>query len=173
MMMTSRSALLSGAVLAGTLACSSSPSERRATTEQRLEVALGGDGGDVALRPDAAVSACTHAICATGEALLGTCDPCTTLLCAQDPYCCSTTWDATCVGEVGSICGQSCLPAPVGEDAGATTCAHPVCATGGPLTSTCEGCATQLCAQDPYCCAVAWDATCVGEVGSICGQACN
>jgi hypothetical protein len=165
--MTIRFALLSSAILAGALACSAGPSERRpATVEQRLETTDG--GSEDAAEP----VGCAHAICATGPALLSTCDPCATQLCAQDPYCCSTDWDATCVGEVGSICGQTCTPPPA-DDAGVSTCAHPICATGVALNSTCEACATQLCAQDPYCCAVTWDATCVGEVGSICGQACN
>lgn len=163
-MMSKRLVVLSCAVVLGAIACSAEPSERYAVTEQRIEAE---DAGI----PTAA--ACAHAPCATGVALSATCDPCTTQLCAQDPYCCSTTWDATCVGEVTSICGQSCTAPPPPPDAGASTCAHPVCATGGALASGCEPCATQLCAQDPYCCAVTWDATCVSEVGSICGKTCN
>jgi hypothetical protein len=166
--MNNRIALLSSVALAGALACSASPSERHATTDQRLETP---DGGDADAEPDA--GGCAHAICATGEALQATCDLCATQLCAQDSYCCSTSWDATCVGEVASICGQSCTPTPPVGDAGASTCVHPVCATGAALDSTCDPCATTLCGQDPYCCGVTWDATCVGEVGSICGQACN
>ncbi|MDB4934453.1 MAG: uncharacterized protein JWP87_1425 [Labilithrix sp.] len=169
MPITIRVGLISCAVVivAGPLACSAEPGERQGRTEQRIEgPSLAGDAGD-------AGDACAHAICATGQGLTATCDPCATTLCAQDPYCCTTSWDATCVSEVASICGKSCAaPAPAG-DAGASTCAHAVCATGGPLASACESCATQLCAQDAYCCAVAWDATCVSEVASICGKACN
>lgn len=169
-------ALFAIALVLGAAACSSSSREGPGTIAQRLAVPSdggdGGDGGDAA-DGDADAGGCTHAICATGAALQATCDPCSTLLCAQDPYCCSTTWDATCVGEVKSICGKSCSPPPGRGDGGASTCAHPVCATGGALSSTCEPCATQLCAQDPYCCALTWDATCVGEVASICGKACN
>lgn len=119
------------------------------------------------------LDSCAHPICATGTALQADCDPCTTTLCAADPYCCSGMWDATCVSEVQSICGLSCTAPPPRPDAGTSTCAHPVCATGGPLASVCEPCATQLCAQDPYCCSVSWDATCVAEVGSICHKDCN
>jgi hypothetical protein len=169
-LMTNRIAVLSSAVLAGALACSASPAERHATTEQRLDT---NDGGDADADADPDAGGCTHAICATGEALQATCDPCATQLCAQDSYCCNTTWDATCVGEVASICGQSCMSAKPAGDAGASTCAHPVCATGPALDNTCDPCSTTLCAQDPYCCGVTWDATCVGEVGSICGKACN
>lgn len=155
-MIAFRFILLSSAALAGAVACSAAPGERHATIEERLEVDAG-----------------THGLCATGEPLSATCDPCATILCAQDPYCCAVSWDATCVGEVGSICGKSCAPEPHESDAGPSTCAHPLCATGAPLASACEPCATQLCAQDPYCCAIGWDATCVGEVGAICGEACN
>ncbi len=155
--------VVSAAALA-TWACSSTPEERQGSVEQRLE------GSDVA--PDAGgPAACTHAICATGDGLVAACDPCATKLCAADPYCCSTAWDGTCVGEVSSICGQSCTVVP---DGGANAeCAHPVCAAGGPLDATCTQCATDLCAQDPYCCSTAWDATCVGEVASICGPICK
>ncbi len=51
---------------------------------------------------------CAHAICATGGNLASGCDPCVTKICATDSYCCSTAWDSICVGEVSSICGQSC-----------------------------------------------------------------
>ena len=53
-------------------------------------------------------STCSHAICTTGSNLTNGCDPCVTKICATDSYCCSTAWDSICVGEVGSICGQSC-----------------------------------------------------------------
>ena len=51
---------------------------------------------------------CAHAICAAGTKLKASCDTCATDICSQDPYCCSTKWDSVCVGEVGSICGESC-----------------------------------------------------------------
>ncbi len=140
------------------IACSSEQREQRdepqATQGHRLE------GG------------CAHGICASGIALDATCDPCAATVCAADPWCCSQSWDATCVSEVTSICGQTCT-APPADDAGPSTCVHPICATGTALASTCDACVTQLCAQDAYCCAVEWDATCVSEVTTICGQACN
>lgn len=152
-----------GALALATWACSSSPAEPSRSVEQGL-------GGSDAL-PDGGPAACTHAVCATGEGLVAACDPCATALCAADPYCCSTAWDSTCVGEVTSICGKSCTVVPDGGAGG--ECAHPVCAAGGPLTASCTPCATDLCAQDPYCCSAAWDATCVGEVASICGPICQ
>jgi hypothetical protein len=51
---------------------------------------------------------CAHSICSSGSSLDSSCDPCAGQVCAQDDYCCSTAWDSICVGEVGSICGQSC-----------------------------------------------------------------
>ena len=51
---------------------------------------------------------CSHAICASGTKLVSSCDPCATKICAADSYCCNTKWDSQCVGEVGSICGQTC-----------------------------------------------------------------
>lgn len=159
------------------MACSAPEPERAGRSEQRV-TAEDEDGGisvDDASAPDATTEdagpVCAHPICAPGGPLEATCDSCATRLCAQDPYCCSSAWDETCVGEVASICGQSCTaPTP---DAGPSTCTHPICATGGPLVATCDPCATALCAQDPYCCGVSWDATCVGEVKSICGLLCK
>ena len=146
-----------GIVVVSLVACARSSTEPEARQEQRLEVA------------------CTHAVCATGDALVAACDPCATQLCASDPYCCSDAWDATCVGEVASICGKSCTAPPAadgGADGAASTCAHPVCAVGPALAKGCDACATQLCTQDAYCCGAEWDATCVAEVASICKLSC-
>ena len=108
---------------------------------------------------------CAHPICSTGGTLVGTCDTCAAQICGQDSYCCNTAWDSVCVGEVGSICGQSCGTT--------TTCTHPICTSGGKLKSTCDACAAQICAQDSYCCNTLWDSQCVSEVSSICGESCN
>jgi len=159
--MKTQSSLFSSLIILGAVACSSGSGERHASTEQPIETTP--DAGD----------ACAHSLCATGTSLTATCDLCATTLCAADPYCCASAWDATCVGEVASICNQSCTAPPADVDAGSSTCAHSLCATGVALPSTCDACATQVCAQDLYCCTAAWDATCVGEVSSICGQTCQ
>ena len=146
--------------LACVVACAQAPEEdARGPRPQRVQQHL-----DL-------VAVCDHSICQTGGPLGLACDPCSAQLCGQDPYCCTDAWDATCVGEVGSICGQSCT-APPDAGGGPSTCAHAICATGGALVASCNACATTLCGQDPYCCGVTWDATCVGEVASICGQSC-
>jgi vibriolysin len=57
-----------------------------------------------------------------------------------------------------------------GGDGGA--CAHNECSAGAKLTSGCDACVTSVCAADSFCCATAWDARCVSEVVSVCGQTC-
>ena len=56
---------------------------------------------------------------------------------------------------------------------GAPACAHAICAAGGVLASACDPCAQKVCASDSYCCATAWDATCVQEAGTMCGASCG
>ena len=107
---------------------------------------------------------CTHPICATGAKLTGSCDPCAAQICAADSFCCNNSWDATCVGEVASVCHQSC---------GGGTCAHSICSTGTKLAASCDTCATAICAQDSFCCNNRWDSQCVSEVASICDESCN
>ena len=109
---------------------------------------------------------CAHPICSTGTSLDGSCDTCAGDICSQDSYCCTTAWDSICVGEVASICGQSC-------GGGGSSCAHSICATGTKLSKTCDACAGNICSQDPYCCNTKWDSQCVSEVSSICGESCN
>jgi hypothetical protein len=109
---------------------------------------------------------CAHTKCTTGTKLASGCDACVTKICASDSYCCSTAWDNQCVGEVKSICGDSSC-------SGGSTCAHDKCVTGTKLVKSCDSCVTSICNVDSYCCATKWDATCVGEVSSVCGQSCN
>jgi hypothetical protein len=54
------------------------------------------------------VSTCSHSKCTTGKKLAKKCDPCVTQICTRDSYCCNNQWDSICVGEVASICGQTC-----------------------------------------------------------------
>jgi len=49
--------------------------------------------------------ACAHSVCATGGSLTSGCNSCVTSICSVDPFCCNTSWDSICVGEVSSICG--------------------------------------------------------------------
>ncbi len=126
---------------------------------------------------DSGPSTCAHDKCSSGTKLTSTCDPCVTKICAADSFCCATSWDSICVGEVKSICGQTCgaPPPPPPPDAGPppNTCSHPLCTVGGKLTSTCDPCATKICKVDSFCCSTSWDSICVGEVKSVCAQTCN
>jgi hypothetical protein len=47
-------------------------------------------------------------------------------------------------------------------------CAHRTCAAGVELEPACDRCAADVCAADPFCCHIGWDATCVTEVRSVC-----
>jgi hypothetical protein len=51
---------------------------------------------------------CAHDKCVTGIALTASCDTCVANICSGDPFCCGVTWDGICVGEVASVCHESC-----------------------------------------------------------------
>ncbi|HEY0194990.1 MAG TPA: S53 family peptidase [Kofleriaceae bacterium] len=53
-------------------------------------------------------STCTHSECTSGAKLKSGCDTCVTSICAADSFCCSSSWDSICVGEVSSVCHQTC-----------------------------------------------------------------
>lgn len=61
---------------------------------------------------DTQCNSCAHSVCVTGVPLVSTCDSatlgCAGLICAQDPFCCSTNWDAVCVNQVSLVCGLPC-----------------------------------------------------------------
>ncbi len=50
----------------------------------------------------------SHGLCNQGGVLSAGMDSCVASICTSDSYCCNTSWDAQCVGEVSSICGRSC-----------------------------------------------------------------
>ncbi|MFH1532771.1 MAG: hypothetical protein ABIK09_18770 [Pseudomonadota bacterium] len=108
-------------------------------------------------------------------------------VCAEDAWCCDVEWDVTCVLEVTSfqcgtcqggtvpVCGdgackagETCntCPADCGPCGGTGDCctAHEATGCDNPMV---QGC---VCQQDAYCCQVAWDDTCAGEVVELgCG----
>jgi subtilase family serine protease len=128
---------------------------------------------------------CSHNECSTGAKLVSGCDACVTKICAADSYCCASSWDATCVGEVATVCGATCggttssssssSSSSSTSSSGTTggTCSHNDCSTGTKLVSGCNACVTKICAADPYCCSTKWDATCVSEVKTYCGGTCG
>jgi hypothetical protein len=68
----------------------------------------------------------------------------------------------------GSGSGGGSSGGSSGTGGGGSSCAHSICASGTKLTSSCDPCAGQICAQDSYCCSTKWDSICVSEVASIC-----
>lgn len=54
-------------------------------------------------------STCSHSTCVTGTALVSGCNSCATTVCASDSYCCTTSWDSTCVSEANSWCSGGCF----------------------------------------------------------------
>ena len=84
---------------------------------------------------------------------------CCNSVCNSDPFCCGVTWDASCVAAAETFCAQ-----------------NPACkgATGSCLIEHAEpgcsdpACCDKVCAADPFCCAVEWDAGCVKEVSELC-----
>jgi hypothetical protein len=117
--------------------------------------------------------ACAHVKCAIGAELTPACDPCAAQVCAVDPYCCTFAWDGTCVADVRSVCGSLLCPDSRG------TCAHGLCQTGLGLTAQCDdppvdpSCVSAICNADSFCCINVWDASCVAEVTTVCGESCN
>lgn len=64
---------------------------------------------------DAAATTCTggggsacHSECVTGPKLATSCSSCAATVCADDPFCCNTEWDATCVYNAQDLCGITC-----------------------------------------------------------------
>ncbi len=58
--------------------------------------------------PATPTEGCTHPICETGGALDPTCDPCVSQIGQADSYCTESFWDALCVEQVETVCGQTC-----------------------------------------------------------------
>ncbi len=54
-----------------------------------------------------AADACAHDVCETGDALEASCNDCATTVCAEDDYCCTTSWDTTCTELAAQSCGCS------------------------------------------------------------------
>jgi hypothetical protein len=73
-------------------------------------------------------------------------------------------------GDVGV--GQGAGGAPIPRNVLDCGCAHAMCDEGDPLDPACDPCVASICAVDDYCCSTYWDHICVGEVASVCGEAC-
>lgn len=87
-------------------------------------------------------------------------------VCLIDPYCCSGSWDGGCVFLAGFTCstgGGECGDPQAGdcfESNGTAACDDASC---------CES----VCALDPRCCDVVWDAVCVALAEAACIGGCE
>ncbi len=140
---------------------------------------------------DCAIEDCSHDLCAAGEALAPTCDPCVEAVCANDATaaCCTDTWGEDCVAAVEAVCGLECGGGSCGDgvcddesescetcpsDCGECgTCEHEICEAGGPLDPSCDECVANVCSIDSFCCEVEWDSICIAEAEEICGIDCG
>jgi hypothetical protein len=75
----------------GTLSCGTCAAGQ--TCSANVCVSSGGTGS------------CAHSVCSIGTALPSSCSSCAGTVCASDSYCCTTSWDQTCVSEATSLCG--------------------------------------------------------------------
>jgi len=117
----------------------------------------------------------------TDKANCGTCGN----ACGANEQCCggsckNTTNDNANCGVCGTACSGSstCTNSACTLCDGPTTgtCAHNACTAGGKLSLGCDGislCVTAVCAKDPLCCVLTWNAKCVGEVTTECGYTCK
>jgi hypothetical protein len=90
-----------------------------------------------------------------------TCDDaaCCEAVCAEDPFCCDSEWDATCAGIARENSACNCVSECGDPCAG--SCCEP---RETPLCDD-EACCSAVCAIDPFCCELAggsWDNLCVG-----------
>lgn len=105
--------------------------------------------------------------CCFAHAGRGCIEPsCCQEVCAMDPFCCSTSWDALCASRAQAncgVCGVGC-----GNPAAGNCCAPkatPACSDAP--------CCSIVCSQDPFCCDVQWDQYCAAAAEQICGACAN
>ncbi len=87
---------------------------------------------------------------------------CCSTVCAVDPTCCDTLWDADCAAHAVGLCVNTC------GGSLANDCCYPH------ANPTCNEptCCAAVCAVDGFCCATAWDSICANEARLMCGQCC-
>ena len=83
-------------------------------------------------------------------------------VCAIDPFCCNTRWDAMCASRAQAncgVCGVGCGNPSAGSCCAAKT--TPACSDAP--------CCTLICAQDSFCCDMQWDQYCAAAAEASCG----
>lgn len=84
---------------------------------------------------------------------------CCEAICAVDPFCCQSHWDAICVSAARTACDCP-LPAGCGDSSAGDCCLPSQLIPGSP------GCSDAACCElicdfvDPFCCDVEWDVSC-------------
>lgn len=85
-------------------------------------------------------------------------------VCELDPYCCEVAWDDSCITISATVCGADC--------------GIPSCGTGGACHQSrpapgCDdaACCKTVCIEDPFCCIVSWDESCVEAQATACEAA--
>jgi hypothetical protein len=87
---------------------------------------------------------------------------CCTAVCAADPYCCDTEWDANCTDEARDTPACGCTFQCGDPCAGDCCRAH--------ANNSCDdaACCAAVCASDSYCCEVEWDSVCAATARATC-----
>jgi hypothetical protein len=83
---------------------------------------------------------------------------CCNAVCAVNPACCDTAWDAACATLAAQTCGNC-------GDPGAGDCCVADTTQGCDDAACCEA----VCAIDGYCCDVQWDEFCAQRAVDTCG----
>lgn len=91
---------------------------------------------------------CSHDVCTAGPPLGQNCGKCAAVVCQQDPFCCESFWDATCVSEA-----SQCAP-----------CGGGTAGSGGAPAQDCQSCAIGSCGPQVNACLQ--DDECQGCLGS-------
>ena len=100
-----------GVCAAGTTTCTSGALVCNQNVQPSAEVCDGKDNNCNGETDESNVCGCAHSRCVTGVLLTSGCDApagfasCVQSICATDSFCCTTSWDSICVGEVATICG--------------------------------------------------------------------
>jgi hypothetical protein len=98
--------------------------------------------------------------CCEAKATAGCGDiTCQQIVCASDPFCCSSAWDQLCA----DAAGDSCVVCGGG---GAGDC----CEEDGNGSPGCEDATCQqiVCTSDPFCCDTLWDSICAEAAADDC-----
>ncbi|TVQ57858.1 MAG: hypothetical protein EA377_00545, partial [Phycisphaerales bacterium] len=80
---------------------------------------------------------------------------CCAQVCADDPFCCDTSWDGICASTANNEC-EICQPEPDCGVAGTGNCCE---SNGTPFCDDAE-CCEAVCAFDSFCCDTNWDSIC-------------